>query len=216
MAGYRAIVNADPNTQNDPPPPTYERNPVRLAWNISSSRDRYNNEIKYIYHNFGSCIPGAPIEFLPVLIAYNFVKGTSDRSVEFNWGTSDRTDLRSSFVGGVAQQNTRLLRSITMKAPAPSTSSALRSYRVEYQDVSGAHAQLQAVTECDGQGVCKAPTTFTWTTIEPTFKRVPVSLGNAPHSARSLVPADVNGDGRDDLIFPGTTGNQWVFCSSET
>ena len=117
--------------------------------------------------------------------------------MEFDWGTADRRDLRSSFIGGVAFRNTRLLRSITMKAPAPTTSSALRQYRLGYQDVARAHAQLQTVTECDGQGVCKAPTTFTWTTIDPTFQKVPVNLGDTS-GIRSLIPADVNGDGRDD------------------
>ncbi len=215
VAGYRIIVNSNPQDATVQPTIGYEAARDRFSWALASSRDRFNNEVTYTYGNFGDALEGT-IEYLPVKIEYNFKPGatTGDRTVEFDWGvqyTDDRKDVRRSYVGGLAFKNSRLLRSITMKGPDPVTPSQLRLYRLGYRDSAGVRAQLRSVTECDRGNTCKAPITFQWTDIDMTFEKVPVGLGASPSRIPSLIPADINGDGRDDLIFAANE-NQWAFA----
>ena len=214
VSGSRILISSDLNSLTATPTYSYETPAVRLSWSLASSVDRFNNEVKYSYENFGVTGPQhTTTESLPIGIEYNLKNGNGDRTVQFTW--EPRQDVRQSFVSGVEFQNTKRLKSIVMNGPNPTTLSQLRIYQLGYADVAGQHAQLTSVQECDRGNVCKAPTNFTWTVPGTTFVSAPATTWSATNAARipfipSLLPADINGDGRDDLLFT-LHENSWYF-----
>ncbi len=97
-----------------------------MTWALAQIRDRYENQVVYQYGTFGSA-EAVTSEYVPVKIEYNFRSGPSgDRWVEFFWGDSERRGIAGAYVSGLAFQNSRLLRPITMKGPNPSTTGSLR------------------------------------------------------------------------------------------
>ena len=172
-----------------------------MTWALASVKDRYDNQVNYTYANFGN-LSTHVMEWLPTQIRYTSRPGVAgDRLVFFDWGdeeTQVRADVRTSFVSGLAQQNTMLLRSILVRGPDPVAESQLRQYKLRYDDLPGQHALMTSVTECDRTQVCKPATTFEWTPIVEGFTRHDTSLTDVWDE---IVPADINGDGMDDILY---------------
>ncbi|MCE9666686.1 FG-GAP-like repeat-containing protein [Myxococcus stipitatus] len=111
---------------------------------------------------------------------------------------------------------------------------ALKLYCFKYRNdsVSG-RSLLSSISECDAFRACKRPTVFTWELGTPGTGRVPVVSGSDPNFERIALPTvtpfinasasaldeegfraapdlwtlqtlDVNGDGRDDLLYRHT------------
>lgn len=208
----RQVVTPD-QTSDDPPTLTYESVDSRLTWALASVKDRYDNEITYRYRNFGTPATTHIMENLPEFIFYTSRPGLSgDRTVSFDWGDSEalRNDRRTSFVSGLALQNTRLLRHMLISGPNPVTSGLLRQYTLDYVDFVGQHATVQAVTECDRDFVCKPPTKFEWTPLDETFQKRETAITDIYDQ---IVPADINGDGIDDIIYRQNAPGNGQFAS---
>lgn len=213
VAGYRgdstAFVQGNPATvvaarnNRDEPTVTYNTH-VRLSWLLASERDRYENEVRYQYvTTSGGGDTLHAVEVQPARIDYTYREGLSygvaDRTILFQYNLSEadgRFDARDSFVSGLQLLNARTLRRIQVKGPDPVAQGLLREYRLDYQNENGKRLLLTSFSECDGKGVCKKPTTFQWTQSDPTFRD---EVTDIPHEI-TVRNADLNGDGRDDLI----------------
>ncbi|QSQ22933.1 VCBS repeat-containing protein [Pyxidicoccus parkwayensis] len=155
---------------------------------------------------------------------------TPRRSVLFYYKPTERPDRIEGYVSGFRLVSVRLLESIHMWGPGWGTG-PMRRYKLGYHNnsVSG-RSLLEKLEECDANGDCKRPTIFSWELgtpgtgrveqvppIDPYFLRVKVSSA-LPYIAGSsgypdtegfypapdfwtLQALDVNGDGRDDLIY---------------
>ena len=92
---------------------------------------------------------------------------------------------------------------------------------MSYQNASiTGRSQLTTVTECDGRasagaadGACKTPLTFTWSQGSPDFTPIDLTdvtdAGTSPngHGGNRILPVDIDGDGRDDLLYTDADNN---------
>jgi RHS repeat-associated protein len=154
---------------------------------------------------------------------------TPRRSVRFFYQPVERPDRNERFVSGFRLVSTRLLDNIVMKEDA--AWGMLRRYRFVYgnDSVSG-RSRLNRLLEDDASGYSKRPLIFTWELGAPGTGRDPMpSNGDqyflrvpVPYMAPSVVEnpgvpddagypsaadfwtlqaLDINGDGRDDLMY---------------
>jgi RHS repeat-associated protein len=164
-------------------------------------------------------------EFVLQRISYGLDGGgTIEKSVEFVYdppisplppsvfapGAISRPDPSERFVSGFEISTRRRLAEIRIKARASDSPQTLRTYRLTYstdlEETANGLSLLKSVAECDGAGLCKKPTTFDYTSSQIRFE--PVDIGEItdvrePGGDRYLVlrAADVDGDGRDDLLY---------------
>ncbi|MCP3142910.1 RHS repeat-associated core domain-containing protein [Pyxidicoccus xibeiensis] len=129
---------------------------------------------------------------------------------------ADRPDKRTSFVSGFKLRARRRLSGLEMYGPKPEAPGLLRSYRFTYFSDPSVGSELTTVKECDGAtpSVCKAPLSFTYTSSSPQHQELQTGADDLTDRAGSsgdrdiwiLQPADVDGDGRDDLLYRKPSG----------
>lgn len=191
------------------------------VWALSQLRDRSGNHVDFVYELPNFVVPGV----IPALTL------RQHRIKQINWGSTaaprrlvfqyeQRPDLRSGNFAGVPFDLHSRLKQIDAMGPdvlstfssAAVTPTVLKSYKLAYLPPSAAvtASRLATITECDGQSVCKAPLTFTYSSETLAFDEVPltgitdlpVTSQNASlHGQNGLDFPDVNGDGLDDLAY---------------
>ncbi|WP_426750757.1 FG-GAP-like repeat-containing protein [Myxococcus sp. Y35] len=194
----------------------------RLSWSVSQMRDRSGNALRVQYGALRDAGVDEALEHWPEEIVYteSSVQGApaASRSVRFVY--ENRPDVAEQFVNGLKLRRSRRLVRLEMRGPNPVHPSLLRSYRLVYGTPSiSKRSVLTELYECDGAGVCTAPTRFEWTPGSWEFEAVNTGISDAtvsPGYARAegiwmLYTPDINGDGRDDLLYrefvSGTTGS---------
>jgi hypothetical protein len=132
--------------------------------------------------------------------------------VYFQYANTQRADSTLQFISGLPVQSSRQLAQIDLYGPNPTTTSLLKSYVLGYQTapISG-RSRLASVRECDSATppVCLTPTTFTYEDGSNEFKEYSYGIGGT-ETLDSLAPvtvADVNGDGKDDLVWRNPVTN---------
>jgi hypothetical protein len=206
-----------------------DRRSVRFAWNLSRMEDRNGNsmtvhytrdEVNYAY------------EYLPAEIRYTAFRddrsgGNSRiarRSVTFTY--EERPDVDLYYVAGLALRSPHRLSRIEMRWSAdPPATTLLRSYNLRYQHApTSGRSLLKEVQECDGAGVCIAPTSFEWSRNEDGFEEIDTgidvvgtypNLQGYPLDAR-IRTGDIDGDGRDDILYREWSGHWYYRLSLST
>lgn len=197
---------------DDPEDPSLERpaSRVTVSWGLSSVADRNGNVMTIDYRITEDPNDLWAVEMLPETISYG-----PDRTVRFNY--VDRTDVSTGFDGGIHTRMTQRLNSITMSQGPPGSAELLREYRLGYRDDSiTERSLLETIAECDGGNVCLEPVEFTWSPGSYEFDVIETGVteaGTHRNSGRRIYPGDVNGDGRDDIVFPDAL-NHWGIARS--
>lgn len=133
-----------------------------------------------------------------------------NRSVQF--GYESRTDSYPMYVGGSVIQNLQLLNSV--KTYVGST--LVKEYRLVFSSGTfTGRSRLNSITECAGDGSCLPANTFGWQEGGPNFSPASQWLQHG----NSFIPgqaqyADLNGDGKTDLIFQSEDNQFWVSLST--
>ncbi|NTX33286.1 VCBS repeat-containing protein [Myxococcus sp. CA033] len=198
---------------------------VRYAWALSEVKDRQGNYLRLGYDLLGDQETGYEQRLKNIEYTGSYTDATVAarlRRVEFHY---EPGDLDESYVAGFKMRSASRLDHIDMFAPdvpvsqwesGPST--LWRRYTLEYRNdsVSG-RSLLKSVQECDGRNACKEKTSFDWELGSEQF--LTLNTGIADVAANSDVPdtsstlhykardfwnvhvADVNGDGKDDLLY---------------
>jgi RHS repeat-associated protein len=173
------------------------------VWGLSSISDRSGNNISmsYLYQDCssGHC---RQTPLMPNEIHY------ADRIIRFEYGS--RGDTRSYYQRGSARDfKTRLSRIQVLVAGTP-----VWSYRMEYEEFRNL-SHLSKLWQCaqDSTTNCKPATQFTYDFAggfleERGSAEVDLDFGNGVRSYQSgkTIVFDVNGDGRDDVLFPDRDG----------
>src|SRR6266704_3487130 len=189
---------------------------VRL-WALNKVQDTRGNYYTVQYEeNTPTAITG---EYRPVRIDYtgNASAGLAPyNSVRFVYGS--RSDIVPHYEAGSVIKVTQRLTNVQTYADA----TLVRSYNLGYDNngVVG-RSRLRSVTECAGDQVsCLPPMTFDWQDGTSSGQLI---AGNNPATGSALINnwnwswyskqiADVNGDGRSDVVLvAATTGGLWVY-----
>ncbi|RKH68732.1 RHS repeat-associated core domain-containing protein [Corallococcus aberystwythensis] len=234
VEGPRVIVSAVPPSSVSA---TYTGAPrVRLAWSISKVEDRSGNFMRVLYTRTET---GAAVEQVPSAIEYTGSTATVPqlqplRRVTFHYEARPDSDFH--YVAGLKLRSSQRLFKISMAAPVDSQGTVierLRDYIFTYRNDSASKRSLLAsVEECDGKDVCRSPLQFEWEKgLDPNpdrnFEKIDTGITdvaangvvypNDPLQSAdylgldfwTLQPLDINGDGRDDILYryTGATSN---------
>jgi RHS repeat-associated protein len=193
LEAYRLQASAD--LEN----PSVVRAPgsrVTMAWGLNRVADRNGNAATVTYRQpEGSETDLWWSQMLPSSVSYS-----PNRRVRFHY--EPRPDPIDRFThGGVhGRIAVRTSRIEMWGGPENEAAELLRAYRLTYQNdsVTG-RSLLFMVSECDHNGACKLPLRFDWSLGSYDFEEVRIGsdLGT---SGFGIQIADVNGDGRDDLV----------------
>ena len=163
---------------------------------------------------------GVPVTMvLPETISYtsNAVTGRSaTKTITFRYGESPGRNIVKLKSGVPVATGVSLLTSIEASAPDPVKPAIVTTYKLHYEapSITG-RSLLTRIQRCGRDGVCMQPTQFDWEPGSYDFRKVisdvddshrPDLVYDPPQYIRAmrsrfLVAADVNGDGRDDLVY---------------
>jgi RHS repeat-associated protein len=187
----------------------------RYQWALARVEDRSGNYLSVHYTQSLDAAESA-YEHVPSRIEYtgsSLGTGTAPtRFIEFSY--DDRTDKRTYFVSGFKLVAGKRLRSISIYGPRPATRGLLRGYNFSYtQEPVTRSSLLSQVEECDNTS-CKQPVTFSWAPVDAGYDEQDTGLTNltqyGPYASGDvfwlLQPADVDGDGREDLLYRAPSG----------
>ncbi len=175
-----------------------------LTWMLSKVIDRAGNNYVINYTaQTGTAVP-AKILWTPATAGSSSYTYT----MQFNYGTNVPQSSINQYVAGTPVSNTELLTSIEVLI-GPTT--VVKAYFIGYQvsPITG-RKELISVQECAdaAQSNCLAPTTVGWQAGAAGVGSG-TALGGAVQNAVSAA-FDLNGDGRNDLVMPSSTGTVLV------
>lgn len=193
-------------------------NEVTYQWFVSQSSDNLQNSIFYTYENDANSRNRiASIEY--GVGPTKVIKSDSQVKIEFNYEL--RPDVISGYIGGSLTKEAYRLKEVVVK----DSTETVRNYHLRYKkkDFSLGHdpsqntSRITHIQECILTD-CFEPTRFDWTIHEKSFEQLylPENISdtdiviNDIDSVAKIVPADVDGDGRLDVIVEtwegGTNG----------
>ncbi len=180
------------------------------SWALNRVRDRDYNEIKYQYIRdlFGA------YRLDLVTYAGNSQQGTTAiYSIDLVYEPRPENEVRFTLVGsGSIREYNRLDRIDVLY----NGTTLYRRYDLTYEPGLSAakRSRLSSVLECAGSGPeCLPPTTFLY---EDSPGLAPETNTGTVVPVTSSVPLDVNGDGRDDLVYPSGTGPWMVMFANSS
>jgi|GEM_PF-2700140 RHS repeat-associated protein len=184
------------------------------AWALDSARDALGNRMDVTYQRFTddaeALATSSCTELLPSQIAYTAGPLPSQpalRQVLFSYEKPASSEPSCKYVAGFGLGSQMRLRQIVMAGPGASTQPiALRSYTLSYhQSAITQRSLLDSVRECDGTNkVCLPSTTFEYEAGSDHYEQLSgplASLYTADKHPTDIRFADLNGDGRDDILF---------------
>jgi len=206
------------------------------AYYVDKIQDRFGNSILITYANQPTGPVGQPIatqspdELVPSLIQWGGVGDTpGQRSIQFGYQapTGGHNFGHQRFLGGLGVYLGQGLTSLRISGPdGVGNVPVLKVYNFSYSSptITG-ETLLSQISECDGNNVCKRPTTVTWeqgsmqydsgvslpgfTDVLLPGYSVPILGGGfngptlGPNTYRRILVADLNNDGRDDIVYRG-------------
>ncbi|MBN8486818.1 MAG: VCBS repeat-containing protein, partial [Burkholderiales bacterium] len=209
---------------------------VVLTWVLARTKDRRGNYIDYLYdennstgeHSIRQIRYTGNAGASPVLVPYHAV----------NFIYESRVDPWRGWIRGSQVQRRQRLASIqaVLNTNAQGGGGSLaREWRISYTpSPTSGRSLVSAVSDCAGDGTCLPDTTFAWSQRDPagnthrapgsgdwggpsgiTFSKDLKTYGSNTQQLRTKVlPVDLNGDGRADLLY-GAGSGAWRACLSQ-
>jgi len=187
------------------------------AWALSSLRDPSGNRMDVQYEAFTddteALAPAACTELLPSVISYTAGPTAQQaplRFVQFSYERPGVTEPSCKYVAGFGVGAQARLRQVTMQGPStsttPATPATLRTYNLSYHQSALTHRSLlDSLQECDAAGKsCLPATKFDYAPGHSEYAQsagILDSLSSGRRSANDLQFKDLNGDGKDDVLF---------------
>ncbi len=181
-----------------------------LVWSLARFQDSTGNFIDYTYRT--NPTQGHPGEQHIASIAWtgkNVLPGQSgdpqkpDQRIDFHYQTMPAAEFSRSLAASYVVWQTQYLRDVTVSAQGH----AVRYYRTDYQfTLASPHTRVMSqLEECldDTASVCLSPTTFGITPGQTAFSDASSPAGLSFAGLSSYKLADVDGDGRQDIVWIG-------------
>ncbi len=177
------------------------------SWALNRIRDRAGNIIDYRYAE-----ESGSTAFRIANIQYNANPGNgiaASHQVAFTYEQRPNQEIDSGYVAGMPVREVMRLDRVDVL----NNGSVLRRYDLAYEPAlsSGGRSRLASIKECGAGGTdCLAPTTFEWqdgiagtSAVNAFSAQVPVQVAIPHEQAWNL--ADIDGDGRNDILWAGGT-----------
>ena len=176
-----------------------------LSWARNRSQDSSGNYVDFVYHETS----GFAVEHTIDAIRYtgNLRAGTAPYAeIRFAY-RDERADISESFVSGEWFSRRRLLERVDSVARVRASDASfqpLRSYFITYGQDGFGRKTLESIEECNApqRQYCFSPLVFEWLKTEHGIGGGGLPAGSLfSRDFRDLAIADVNGDGRQDLLI---------------
>jgi len=164
-----------------------------LTWAVSRYEDSAGNGIDFVYADEG----GHRIRKI------NYAYGRSaSPGVSVSFEYDGRTDVIRGYLSGALLSTNRRMAAIVVET---GSGTVLRRYEMDYLDTGYDYlSRIARVRECAG-GECRPDTVFEWRlpaiNFTPSYSESVQLSSQRDRTAISPRPADINGDGRLDLIW---------------
>ncbi len=190
-------------------------------WALNKVSDRYGNEMTFSYaeDTTGTSPTDNTHKLTRIDYGGNTSQSTSDQaSVRFTYEA--RTDTRVSYVAQARSQLLERMKTIETYAKVGGVDTLVKSYNLAYDyGIATGRSRLTSVTECDANGNCLMPHSFTYNDSAIYVWSSRASRA-APYVFDDLYSnvvygnlSDVNGDGQIDMVV-GTRRNNGVVVTS--
>lgn len=189
-----------------------------LTWALNKISDRYGNVIQFTYIEDGAPLGAYRISRVEYMINPTQGQTFGNDFIQFEYESHPTGDVDIQYVaGGVIEDSQRLDRVDVFHGPSPSQ--LVRRYEVTYEpNLSSANkSRVSTIEECGGTPyVCLPATTFTYQDGSPGFGSSS-SFGIQSPTETRVLPMDINGDGRTDIVYPSSaTNGTWLFSLANT
>ncbi|MCY1015539.1 RHS repeat-associated core domain-containing protein [Pyxidicoccus sp. MSG2] len=178
----------------------------RLAWALAKMEDRSGNSVTFhysVHHDSAASGYEQTLDRIEYTASSVGAGMPATRFVDFEYVA--RPDTFITHVSGFKLGSGRRLKEIRVRAPNPTAVGLVRQYRLTYvPDAQSGLSLLDTFQECDGTGACVRPMSFGWTPGSAEFEEVDTGITDATQGSSTfwvLNPVDVDGDGRDDLLY---------------
>jgi RHS repeat-associated protein len=183
-----------------------------ITWAMNRIVDRQGNEIVFSYTEDGAPYGGHRIN--SVKYRSNPGQGVSSGySIDFGYQTQLAADVDAPYAAGGLVQDIKRLETVDVSYTTPSNV-LVRRYTLSYEtSLSTANrSRVTSIQECAGAPLeCLPATTFTYQNGTNDFDAEVSSGSTVPAGARVL-PIDINGDGRTDLVYSSSAGaGTWYY-----
>ncbi len=174
------------------------------TWALNKVTDRHGNTMTISYQE--DAAPNGSYRPSEILYTANANAGLSAAyKVVLVWTPRSTADILTAYVGGGVVKETMRLDRIETQYNEPGTGWRLvRKYQLSY-NTSGStpRTRLGAIQECDRDGACLSPTTITWQDGDKCWVSTDTTSNSDPSALmQNSYPIDIDGDGRDDLVYP--------------
>lgn len=191
------------------------------TWALSKVSDRHGNTMTINYQEDGA--PNGSFRPREILYTSNANASlTAAYKVVFEWDTRSANDALTAYVAGGLMKETYRLNRIETRYNDPDVGNwrLVRKYQLSY-NTSGStpRTRLGAVQECDRNANCLSPTMISWQDGDKGWESSDTSSStNSAAMMEYSYPIDINGDGRDDLVYPETVSGttRWHFMTANT
>jgi RHS repeat-associated protein len=199
-ANSRLLVNNNGVTVTD----------AAMSWAQNKFRDNVGNQIEYTYTD-NDAIGEQYLTQIDYTKNPSVAGSNYFAAIKFIYG-ANRPEPQIQYTSGAKVTSQKLLTRI--ESVGTTATEYLRVYHLKYQDsVSSNRKQLRRIDECadlrdaetDATAICYAPTTFTWSAATGNLQTTDTTdfqfTGYADNLMRGTKFADINGDGRSELVW---------------
>lgn len=176
------------------------------TWALSRIRDRVGNKISFSYTNDTA---NGTYRIAKITYPTAATGAGPYYEVVFAYVARPTSDVPSGYLNGFAVKEPNELATITIQNYGATT--PIKTYNFAYEQGTATNRlRLSAIKECSATN-CFPATTIAYQNGQAGWVTAATSLSQTSASPTRILPIDLNGDGISDLVFPVTSGSNYLW-----